>query len=127
LNAIFKTDGFFKGTFPRDGAEEFNAHNERVKSIIPAEKLLVFEVGKEGWGPLCKFLDLWASDFRRICDYLRRSFSPIPDTPFPHVNDTKEFQSMIRKFTMVERAIEALTAAALGTAGYFAARYFDWI
>ena len=58
LKTIFETDGFFEGTFPRDGAEQFNAHNESVKRIIPAEKLFVFEVGKEGWGPLCKFLEV---------------------------------------------------------------------
>ena len=39
---------------------------------MPADRLLVFEV-KEGWTPLCKFLGL-----------------PVPDTPFPNVNNTAE-------------------------------------
>ena len=35
--------------------KRYNEHNERVKAIIPASKLLVFNV-KQGWGPLCHFL-----------------------------------------------------------------------
>ena len=30
---------------------------EMVKQSVPAEKLLIFNV-KQGWAPLCKFLDL---------------------------------------------------------------------
>ena len=41
-----------------------------VKRTVPPERLLVFDV-KEGWGPLCRFLDL-----------------PVPEgEPFPRVND----------------------------------------
>ncbi len=40
-----------------------------VKRTVPPERLLVFDV-KEGWEPLCKFLDV-----------------PVPDEPFPRVND----------------------------------------
>lgn len=43
--------------------------NDMVKRIVPKEKLLVMEL-KEGWGPLCKFLD-----------------RPIPDEPLPRAND----------------------------------------
>lgn len=35
--------------------KRYNEHNERVKAVIPASKLLVFNV-KQGWGPLCHFL-----------------------------------------------------------------------
>lgn len=31
------------------------AHNERIKKLIPSNKLLIFDV-KEGWGPLVEFL-----------------------------------------------------------------------
>ena len=55
----------------------FNEWKEQVIAEIPADKLLVFEV-KEGWNPLCKFLGV-----------------PVPDTPFPNVNDTKSFQKRI--------------------------------
>jgi len=35
---------------------------------------------EDGWGPLCAFLG-----------------KPIPDVPYPNVNDTKSFQNLIRK------------------------------
>ncbi|KAJ7387372.1 hypothetical protein OS493_004366 [Desmophyllum pertusum] len=54
---------------------KYRQHNERVQAIIPAEKLLVFNV-KQGWQLLCDFLG---------CD--------APSTPFPRANvahsDTK--------------------------------------
>ncbi len=53
--------------------ERFVAHNEAVKNLIPADQLLVFQV-KEGWGPLCEFLE-----------------KPVPSEPFPRTNDRAEF------------------------------------
>ncbi|WP_218009256.1 sulfotransferase family protein [Herbidospora cretacea] len=53
--------------------EVFRRHNEEVRATIPAERLLVFEC-RQGWEPLCRFLGV-----------------PIPDVPFPHVNDRTEF------------------------------------
>ena len=35
--------------------KRYREHNDRVKAVVPAEKLLVFDV-REGWGPLCGFL-----------------------------------------------------------------------
>ena len=51
----------------------FVAHNEAVKEAIPASRLLVFEV-KQGWEPLCAFLD-----------------APIPAEEFPRTNHREEF------------------------------------
>ena len=51
--------------------KSFKAWVERVKSTVPPEKLLVFDV-KEGWEPLCKFLN-----------------KPVPNEPFPNINDKK--------------------------------------
>ena len=71
-NVIAKT-GFPQG-LERDGlVQAFIAHNEAVKAAIPADQLLVFEV-KEGWGPLCNFLDL-----------------PAPSGDFPRTNHREEF------------------------------------
>ena len=47
---------------------KYRQHNERVQAVIPAERLLVFNV-KQGWKPLCEFLS---------CD--------IPSTQFPRAN-----------------------------------------
>lgn len=51
----------------------FNRHNETVRKVIPAERLLVYEVA-QGWGPLCKFLGI-----------------PEPDQPMIHVNTREQF------------------------------------
>ena len=50
---------------------------EEVKQTVPADRLLVWSA-PEGWEPLCAFLDV-----------------PVPDTPFPHLNDTEEFKNRI--------------------------------
>jgi len=69
---IVKT-GFPDG-LSRDGLiKAFSAHNEAVRSTIPASQLLVYEV-KEGWGPLCEFLG-----------------TPVPSGPFPRTNNRAEF------------------------------------
>ena len=57
----------------------YNRHNDNVIKTCPPEKLLVFDVS-QGWAPLCAFLDV-----------------PIPDVPFPHVNDTAQFQSVVKR------------------------------
>merc|ERR1711970_1198385 len=50
----------------------FNSHIDEVKSVVPKDQLLIFDV-KEGWEPLCTFLD-----------------RPVPDIPFPKVNDRRQ-------------------------------------
>jgi hypothetical protein len=47
--------------------------NQEVQDTVPADRLLVWSVS-DGWEPLCEFLEL-----------------PVPDTPFPHLNDSKGF------------------------------------
>jgi hypothetical protein len=61
----------------RGGGVE-GAHDE-VKRVCTAERLLVYEV-KQGWEPLCRFLEV-----------------PVPETPFPHVNDAESFQQNMRQ------------------------------
>ena len=36
--------------------KRYRIHNDRVKSVVPADKLLVYNV-KQGWKPLCDFLE----------------------------------------------------------------------
>ena len=55
----------------------FERHNQSVIDAIPADRLLVFEA-KEGWAPLCRFLD-----------------RPVPAEPFPHVNTRDEMRAMV--------------------------------
>ena len=61
----------------------FEAYNEFVKATVPPERLLVFSV-KEGWEPLCNFLD-----------------QPVPDEPFPHINDKVVITVIIRTMIIV--------------------------
>jgi hypothetical protein len=60
--------------FPTRGKAFYLEHNEKVKSKVEKERLLVFNV-KEGWEPLCEFLGY-----------------EIPGWEFPRVNDRAEFQ-----------------------------------
>lgn len=55
----------------------FRAHEEAVRRTVPPERLLVYEV-REGWEPLCRFLD-----------------APIPDAPFPRSNTSEEFRERV--------------------------------
>ena len=77
---------FTKGMFDaiaRGKDESIRFYNDwvqHVKDTVPKERLLVFEV-KEGWEPLCKFLEV-----------------PEPNEPFPRVNDTP---SMLKKFKLI--------------------------
>ncbi len=65
----------FKGKFHNKeyAIEVFNNHIEEIKSNVPANRLLVYNV-KDGWEPLCQFLKV-----------------PLPDTSFPHINDSASF------------------------------------
>ena len=51
----------------------FKDHIMEVEARIPADRLLTFDP-REGWPPLCKFLEV-----------------KIPDRPFPRTNSSKEF------------------------------------
>lgn len=52
-------------------------YTEEVKATVPAERLLVWSP-KDGWEPLCAFLEL-----------------PVPAAPFPRVNDSESFGDML--------------------------------
>ena len=71
------------GVYPRkpetDLRKLYLDWNEEVKGNVKEENLLVFNV-KEGWGPLCKFLDV-----------------PEPEQPFPNANSRKAFQKRFAK------------------------------
>jgi hypothetical protein len=58
----------------RSAMERFN---QEVQDTVPADRLLVWSVS-DGWEPLCEFMEL-----------------PVPDTPFPYLNDSKEFGERI--------------------------------
>ena len=55
----------------------YNRHNETVQRVIPAERLLVYDLS-EGWDPLCSFLGV-----------------PVPGEPMPNTNSTEDFKQRL--------------------------------
>lgn len=61
----------------------YYAHIENVRKAVPKNRLLEYDV-KQGWEPLCQFLDV-----------------PIPEVPFPHVNDKSKVRGMMLCYEMI--------------------------
>lgn len=57
----------------------YEEHQRRVIKTVPKDRLLVYDV-KEGWPPLCEFLDI-----------------AIPEAPFPSTNDRGDFHKITRE------------------------------
>jgi hypothetical protein len=70
---VIAMTGFPPGLNRDELAQAFISHNNAVKEAIPAHRLLEFEV-KDGWQPLCDFLEV-----------------PVPTTDFPRTNHREEF------------------------------------
>lgn len=76
LDAIL--DKHLGGRIEHDGnIRFFNAHNEAIRRLVPADRLLEFEVS-QGWGPLCRFLEVDA-----------------PGMPFPHLNEQETMRDLV--------------------------------
>jgi hypothetical protein len=85
---------YFNGDFSKKNVMDvFEKWNASVIENCPKEKLLVFNV-KEGWKPLCTFLDL-----------------PIPDIPFPHINDTNSMKKIMKEMSFQGYALLATGVA----------------
>ncbi|MCJ1415609.1 hypothetical protein MMC32_001941 [Xylographa parallela] len=68
--------------FPRYGKRFFQEHNDLVRSLVPSDRLLEYEVS-EGWEPLCAFLG-----------------KEVPaGKVFPWINKTDDFQRTSREVT----------------------------
>ena len=99
LHAIIDKRSFHEDWNKENVIQCYNEYCQDVIKTCPPEKLLVFEVS-EGWEPLCKFLEV-----------------PVPKEPFPHVNDTQQFQSHVRKLsTMGYTALGCSIVGFLGVA-----------
>jgi hypothetical protein len=91
-------DGTFHGRFEDKpyAIEVFNRFNEQVQRVVPAERLLVYQI-QDGWQPLCEFLG-----------------QPLPEgKPFPHRNDTAEFRSRVRRAVLMMRIIAYLVVSTI--------------
>lgn len=72
-SSVIARTGFPLGLEHDELVRAFNAHNDAVKETIPESQLLVFDV-RDGWGPLCDFLEV-----------------PVPAEDFPRTNHREEF------------------------------------
>ncbi|KAL9974412.1 hypothetical protein ACROYT_G011439 [Oculina patagonica] len=68
--------------------KRYRIHNHRVKSTVPTDKLLVYNV-KQGWKPLCDFLG---------CD--------VPTISFPHENINGEITNKPMEITRTGRQVK---------------------
>ncbi|XP_063687387.1 uncharacterized protein LOC134820735 [Bolinopsis microptera] len=87
-----------------DLAQMYTDWNNRVIETVPAEKLLIFNV-KEGWKPLCYFLGV-----------------PVPDTPFPRVNSTEQWQNKVSgmmKGNILNALTRVVVAGLIFACGYY--------
>ncbi|KAK3627906.1 hypothetical protein LTR22_022571 [Elasticomyces elasticus] len=63
------THAIWKRKFGGVSPEVYDGHNAEIIALISKEKLLIYDV-RQGWEPLCRFLDV-----------------EVPDTPYPNLND----------------------------------------
>lgn len=79
MTEMWERSGLLQGEATTDEwmSQAMTRFNEEVQATVPADRLLVWSVG-EGWEPLCDFLDV-----------------PVPEIPFPHLNDSAEFVGRI--------------------------------
>ncbi|MCJ1438835.1 hypothetical protein MMC27_008225 [Xylographa pallens] len=73
VNGAFGTQSYHDITTEKARAF-YDAYYGRIRQMVPAERRLESSLS-QGWEPLCRFLD-----------------KPIPDAPFPRVNDSGEMQ-----------------------------------
>lgn len=86
--------------------KHYHQHIELIRAAVPSHRLLVFSVD-QGWGPLCEFLGV-----------------PVPDVPFPNVNDRSEIKKAIRSMTAGAYIIVGAAGAAVTGLIYECVRLF---
>jgi sulfotransferase family protein len=79
MKEMWQRSGLLSGEGTRDAqmSSAIQRYEEEVGATVPRERLLVWSV-TDGWEPLCEFLEV-----------------PVPEMPFPHLNDSKEFSERI--------------------------------
>lgn len=62
---------------PVPSVDTYLRHNDYIRKVVPKDRLIEFEPS-QGWEPLCEFLG-----------------QSVPDSPYPHLNDTKQMQTVL--------------------------------
>jgi len=70
--------GDFQGNFKdRDWTRQmYDDRIETIRRTVPSDRLIMWELGRDGWEPLCEALGV-----------------DVPDKPFPRLHDTNEFRT----------------------------------
>jgi hypothetical protein len=93
------------GDLSQDHLERvYEKHVADVILNVPADKLLIYNV-KDGWEPLCKFLNV-----------------PVPNEPFPKSNETEEFLSRMFKMSIRGWGIFLALICVIGFSGRWVMR-----
>ena len=104
---ILGIDGAFQGVkSDKERMKKFEEWNQSVIDYVPKERLLVYEV-KDGWAPLCKFLD-----------------APIPDMSFFYKNKTKNMGHMSRFINTMFILLIVFIITAIISSVFFGVQYF---
>lgn len=73
-------DAHDEESWRRNLRKKYLEHAAKMRERVPKDHLLEYELGS-GWGPLCSFLG-----------------KEIPNKPFPHLNETKDFDVFLNGF-----------------------------
>lgn len=97
--------GFYRVSSMREVDEAtvrkgYDAFYAEVRALVPEERRLEFKL-KDGWEPLCEFLD-----------------KPVPDMPFPRVNSREEHEVTAKKMMWRALAKSLVGIGAIGAVGY---------
>lgn len=83
MKSMWETTGLAgPDSTPESLAAGMEAYNAEVIATVPADRLLVWQI-TDGWEPLCDLLEL-----------------PVPDQPFPHINESQGFEAGITRGAM---------------------------
>ncbi|KAI0451112.1 hypothetical protein F5B21DRAFT_488213 [Xylaria acuta] len=90
-----------KDLIQHGGPHILEAHQEKVRSLVPKERLLEMDLN-DGWEPLCKFLGV-----------------PVPDEPFPRANDAKAADKYATKVLFKVLLVWLFLLTGVGAVIYF--------
>ncbi len=90
------------------GKRTYNRHIEWLQESVPADRLVFFDV-KDGWEPLCAALGV-----------------PVPDEPFPHINDSDAIEefSMKQVNSALKQWAKLVVAASIAGLSLWVARRY---
>ena len=93
----------------------YRMHNHRVKSLVPPEKLLVYNV-KQGWKPLCDFLGCAVPTVAFLHENVKGEIAEVP------LSETRSGRQVILE---IQRALIAILSVIVVIVGSFFVFFYD--